>query len=606
MDTTALFDETLLLLLQRDAPYCERVPIDLLDKLVRRRDYRGFLERFKAIITATRRQNLGTFAPGDQDYFTKLFEIWFKALTKPGLEFAPGDEYLLFLNANITNLLAVTPLGNGDECLTRVLDMRDNLLRVLLLYTPRSRMRLDVDALFAVNPSLASLWYASLWNYVDTYVDPVVLDNCRYFLEHANPAFEPYDSDLIIGYFRSTYVDNARDRFLKRIFVRGIGKFATKAAVRNSPSPKSIAVVSSFWNGRHAVHRAFEPYVRELARHYDLTLVDLDRGLHEGGPTDGSLFKRVVKIEASNDFINVTPIVNNDFQLAYFPDMGMSQESIYLASMRLAPIQCMGTGHPVSSACPEMDYFISGAEVETHDAPEDNYDERLVLLPGLSVQPVKPKYVPEFPEKPEWFIINLPWMHMKNNHDMALLLKTILERAAREVHYSIFPGCGITRNASFMATIQDYSRILPGDSFYIHPNYPYQDYMEQQEKGRFTMHSHPFGGGTTAVDALVIGLPLTVLRGRHEYNRYAAAVLDRIGLGELVADSRDQWLELCLRLIDDDAYLADVTARVRAVDLDAAVFRLPDADNLRRCFDTLIAHHDSFMKEGSRKPIVMQ
>ncbi len=99
---------------------------------------------------------------------------------------------------------------------------------------------------------------------------------------------------------------------------------------------------------------------------------------------------------------------------------------------------------------------------------------------------------------------------------------------------------------------------------------------------------------------------LTVLRGRHEYNRYTAAVLERIGLGELVADSRDQWTELCLRLIDDDAYLADVTARVRAADLDAAVFRLADADNLRRCFDTLIAHHDSFRKEGSRKPIEIQ
>jgi predicted O-linked N-acetylglucosamine transferase (SPINDLY family) len=129
--------------------------------------------------------------------------------------------------------------------------------------------------------------------------------------------------------------------------------------------------------------------------------------------------------------------------------------------------------------------------------------------------------------------------------------------------------------------------------------------MAQQEKGRFTMHSHPFGGGTTAVDALVIGCPLTVLRGRHEYNRYSAAVLERVGLGELVADTKDRWIDLCLRLVDDDAYLADVTARVRAVDLDA-VFRLSDADNLRRCFDTLIAHHDSFKKDGSRKPIEIQ
>jgi hypothetical protein len=603
---TTLYDDTLNLLLQSDAPYCRGLPIDQLDKLVRRRDHRGFVERFKAIIAATRRRNLGTYAPGDQDYFTRLFELWVTTLAKPGFEIVPGDEYLIFLNASITNLLSVTPLGNGDECLKRVLDMRDNLFRVLLLYTPRSRMRLDLAPIFAANAPLASLWYASLWNSVDTYVDPVVQDNCRYFLENVNDAFEPYDSDCIIGYFRSTYVNNMRDRFLKRKFANGIAKFARRTAVRNAPNPKSIAVVSSFWNSRHAVHRAFEPYIRELARSYDLTLVDLDRGLHAGPPADGSLFKRVIKIAASNDFINVTPIVENDFQLAYFPDMGMSQESIYLASMRLAPIQCMGTGHPVSSACPEMDYFISGAEVETKDSPEDNYDERLVLLPGLSVQPVKPNYVPKFPEKPDQFIVNLPWMHMKNNHDMALLLKDILGRVKRETRFSIFPGCGITRNGSYMATIQDYARILPSNSFFINPNYHYDEYMAQQEKGRFTMHSFPFGGGTTLVDALVIGLPLTVLRGRHEYNRYSAAVLNRIGLGELVADTKEEWIDLCVRLIDDDAYLADVTARVRNVDLDAAIFRLPDADNLRRCFDTLIKHHDSFAKDGSRKPIEIQ
>jgi predicted O-linked N-acetylglucosamine transferase (SPINDLY family) len=442
-----------------------------------------------------------------------------------------------------------------------------------------------------------------VWNCADAYVDPVVVDNCRYFLEQANAAFEPYDSDLVIGYFRSTYVDNVRDRFLKRIFSDSVGRFAKQTRIMNSPDPKSIAVVSSFWNGHHAVYRAFEPYVRELGRHYRLTLVDLNRADGTSRPTDPSMFDNVLRIESTNDAINVAPIVRNDFQLAYYPDMGMSQESIYLAMMRLAPIQCMGTGHPVTSGCREMDYFISGAEVETADSPEENYDERLVLLPGLSAQPAKPGYAPLFPEKPEHFIVNIPWMHMKNNLSMAELLKTILERAKREVHYSMFPGCAATRNSSHMAMIQDYARLLPQDRFYVHQQYAYEEYMRHQEKGRFTMHSYPFGGGTTAVDALVIGCPLTVLRGRHEYNRFSASLLERIGMGELVADSREEWIELCLRLIDDDAYLADVTRRVREADLDAAVFRPEDAGNLKRAFDTLIANHESFRKDGSRKPI---
>ncbi len=599
----ALYDETLQALQAQTGPYCERMPFDSLDKLVRRRQYREFVERFKAIIACMRLENVQVYLDGDQDFFTRLFELWFKTLERPAFEFAQGDETLFYLNAGITNLLAATPHGNGDECLKKVLEHRDNMAKALLLYTPRSRLRLDVAEFFRASPSLASLWYTCVWNCADAYVDPVVLDNCRYFLEQANRAFEPYDSDLIIGYFRSTYVDNERDRILKRILSDSVAGYAGKTRIQNAPDPKSIAVVSSFWNGTHAVYRAFEPYVRELGRHYRLTLVDLNRADSNIRPADPSLFDRVVRIEATNDAINVSSIARNDFQLAYYPDMGMSQEAIYLANMRIAPIQCMGTGHPVTSACREMDYFISGAEVETKDRPEENYDERLVLLPGLSAQPVRPAYTPEFPEKPEHFIVNIPWMHMKNNHPMAEVLKTILERAKRAVHYSIFPGCSATRNSSHMAMVQDYARILPRDRFFVHPQHAYPDYMRHQEKGRFTMHSYPFGGGTTAVDALVIGCPLTVLRGRHEYNRFSSALLERIGMGELVADSKEEWIELCLRLIDDEAYLADVTRRVREADLDAAVFRPEDAGNLKRAFDTLIAHHESFKKEDSRKPI---
>ncbi len=599
----ALYEETLETLQARQGPYCGRIAIDDLDKFVRRRNYREFVERFKAILSCMRMENVQIYHDGDQDFFTRLFELWFRTLAKPAFEFAPGDEILFYLNAGMTNLLAATPHGNGDECLKKVLDLRDNMAKVLLLYTPRSRVRLDIGEFFRASPSLASLWYTCVWNCADAYVDPTVLDNCRYFLEQANSAFEPYDSDLVIAYFRSTYVDNGRDRFLKRILSGSVGRYAKKTRIQNSPDPKSVAVVSSFWNGRHAVYRAFEPYVRELRSRYRLTLIDLNRDDGSLRPTDPSMFDSVIKIEATNDAINVSPILKNDFQLAYYPDMGMSQESIYLANMRLAPIQCMGTGHPVTSGCAEMDYFISGADVETKDNPEANYDERLVLLPGLSAQPAKPLYSPRFPEKPEHFIVNIPWMHMKHNLSMAELLKTILERAKRDVHYSMFPGCSATRNSAHMAMIQDYARFLPQERFYIHPQYAYEDYMRQQEKGRFTMHSYPFGGGTTAVDALVIGCPLTVLRGRHEYNRFSAVLLERIGMGELVADSREEWIELCLRLIDDDAYLADVTRRVREADLDAAVFRPEDGGNLTRAFDALIANHASFRKDGSRKPI---
>ena len=588
-------------LMKSEGPYCERLPIGELEKQIRRRNYRDFIGSFKALIGAVRGQNMGLFQDGDQNYFNEVFDLYFKVLEKPSFQLESGDEMLYTCNGNITNLLAVTQHRNGDDCIKKIIDQEHNMAKLLLLYTPRSQLEIPIKPLFEANPFLTSLWYSCIWNWSDTYVHPVVQRNCEYFLENADERFEPFDSDLICGYFRCTYVNNERDRLLKRVFNKAIAKYTSGVTINNNPNPKSVAVVSAYWNGQHAVYRAFAPYVEELARHYDLTLINLAPPGRLSPET--SLFKRVLNIEASPTKIDVRHIINNDFQLAYFPDIGMSQESVYLANLRFAPIQCMGTGHPVSSASPCIDYFMSGSEVETPDHPEENYDERLVLLPGLSVHPIKPKYTRKHPPMPKEFIINCPWMHMKNNHRITTVLRQILDRCSRQILFSVFPGCGATSNSAYMATIQDFANILPESAYVIQPDLPYEEYLERQEIGRFTLHSYPFGGGTTAVDSLILQKPLVVLRGRHEYNRYPAALLTRLGLTELIADSMDQWVDICVKLIDDERYLEDVTRRVEELDLDSRLFRLADATGLRRAFDHLIKHDATLKKDTSRKPV---
>ncbi len=589
-------------LMQTKEPFHTRMPLDNLDKMLRRRNYREFLDCFKAVMSVVRVQNLVLFADGDQDYFTGLFELWFKALERPGFQLGEEDIILFLLNANITNLLAATPLRNGDACIKKVIQQSDNMAKLLLLYTPRSQLQIPIKPLFDANPLLASLWYTNYWNWSDTYISDVVQQNFEHILSHVDERLEPFDSDMACGFFRCTYVDNALDRNLKRGFCRAIRRYVGSAQIVNRPNPRSIAIVTAYWNGDHAVYRAFAPYVEELAKQYELTLINLKPG---GKPAKKEFFKHVYDVAATTEKINISAISQNDFQLAYFPDVGMSQEGVYFANMRIAPIQCMGTGHPVTSCSPVMDYFMSGSEVETPDHAEENYDERLVLLPGLSVNPLRPKYTPKRPAIPDDFIINLPWSHMKNNHNITKVLRRIYDEAKRKVVFSVFPGCGVTQNSAYMATIQDFANILPQDAVLVQPDFDYQIYMYRQEFGRFTLHSYTFGGGTTAVDALAIRKPLVVLRGRHEYNRYPAALLTRLSLEELIADSVDQWVAICLRLIDDETYLADITRRVEELDLEEKLYKLNDPTHLRRAFDHLITHDAALRKDEVKTPILI-
>ena len=65
-----------------------------------------------------------------------------------------------------------------------------------------------------------------------------------------------------------------------------------------------------------------------------------------------------------------------------YPEIGMEQIIEKLAAMRLAPLQCMLWGHPVTSGLPTIDVFFSAAALEPHNATA-HYREQLHRLPGL-------------------------------------------------------------------------------------------------------------------------------------------------------------------------------------------------------------------------------
>ena len=63
--------------------------------------------------------------------------------------------------------------------------------------------------------------------------------------------------------------------------------------------------------------------------------------------------------------------------------IGMHPDMQLLGALRLAPVQCVAGGHPVTSGLPTMDYYLSSELMEPDDA-DDHYTETLVRLPNLA------------------------------------------------------------------------------------------------------------------------------------------------------------------------------------------------------------------------------
>lgn len=75
-------------------------------------------------------------------------------------------------------------------------------------------------------------------------------------------------------------------------------------------------------------------------------------------------------------------IADRRLDLLFYSDIGMDPYSYSLAFHRLATVQCVTWGHPVTTGAPNIDYFLSSELLEPDDA-DGHYTEHLVRLRGL-------------------------------------------------------------------------------------------------------------------------------------------------------------------------------------------------------------------------------
>src|SRR2546429_1662607 len=90
-------------------------------------------------------------------------------------------------------------------------------------------------------------------------------------------------------------------------------------------------------------------------------------------------------------------IESSALDILFYADLGIDPLTYFLAFWRLAPIQLVTWGHPVTTGIDTIDYFVSAEALETQGS-ENQYTERLIRLPGY-FQPRYPRPAPGAPRK---------------------------------------------------------------------------------------------------------------------------------------------------------------------------------------------------------------
>ena len=104
---------------------------------------------------------------------------------------------------------------------------------------------------------------------------------------------------------------------------------------------------------------------------------------------------------------------------------------------------------------------------------------------------------------------------------------------------------------------------IDSDRLILHGRVPADRYLEILAQIDIALDPFPYNGTTTTCETLWMGIPVITLIGQSSVARSGYALLKSVGLAELTAKDRGEYVAIAVRLAGDAAYLSGLRAGLR-------------------------------------------
>jgi protein O-GlcNAc transferase len=256
-----------------------------------------------------------------------------------------------------------------------------------------------------------------------------------------------------------------------------------------------------------------------------------------------------------------------ELDVLFYPDIGMAASTYFLGHGRLAPVQAVSWGHPVTTGLNTIDYFVSASSVEPIDA-DTHYTERLIRLNRLPCF-YQPFVVPR--EIPDRAKLNLPAVGtlygcpqslFKFHPDFDHVLASIAEGdpAGRLVLLDpVHPAWKAQLKDRWERT----APILLERTIFL-PRLPLGAFMELLANLDVLLDPIYFGSGNTLYEAMVFGIPIVTWPGPFMRGRIVAGAYAQMGItGAPIASRLEDYAATALALAKDPARVQCLKRKLR-------------------------------------------
>lgn len=330
-----------------------------------------------------------------------------------------------------------------------------------------------------------------------------------------------------------------------------------------------IGFLSKFFYN-HSVGNSFKKLIAHLSRSGEFEVVLIGLGGKSNSDFLGDARQNVRYIQFSINSLQAVreAVAQEKLDILVYTDIGMDYFTYFLAFSRLARVQCVMPGHPVTTGIPNVDHYISWDCMESPEG-EQHYSEHLVRLAWGGSCMDRPEAV-SLKSREQLGLSSgaklyiCPHRLQKLHPDFDLALASILENdPMAEVlvfddnKHKVWKGMIEARFAKSMPA-QLYNRIkfLPWAENFV-------DFMSINAAADVLLDCFHFGAGTTAWATISAGIPMVTLPGQFYRGRCVKGLYSHIGVEDSVASSLEDFVSKAISLAHSADQKASLGERIR-------------------------------------------
>jgi protein O-GlcNAc transferase len=231
-----------------------------------------------------------------------------------------------------------------------------------------------------------------------------------------------------------------------------------------------------------------------------------------------------------------------------------------------APIQATWLGYPNSTGVSTIDYRITDAITDPELKGKKHCSEKIIRLDQcfLCYQG------PEFPESKKPPSLSNGYITFGSFNNLSKINKTVIEAWANilkgvpesklvlKSQQFKFPEVREILSKSFALKGINGNRIeLKSHTATT------EDHLNLYKEIDIALDTFPYNGTTTTCEALWMGVPVITLLGDRHISRVSASILTHAGLENLIADDKDNYIDLAISLAESSSQLIELRAGLR-------------------------------------------